>query len=139
MIDLFPFIPSLPEEKTSQLPLFCDVAIDYEKGTPIFYGSNPIFVDGLEAVKSWAWRILHTARYRFSHFSWDVGCELESLIGQAYSGDTKLAEVSRYVYDALIVSPYITAVSVEGVALSGSTLSMTVKLSTVYGEAKINV
>lgn len=91
-------------------------------------------VTGLEAVKSWAWRAVATARYRYPAFSWDYGCELESLVGQPYQADTKRSEAARYIQDALLSSPYITACSVTDVTFDGSTFHMTVEFSTVYGK-----
>ena len=94
---------------------------------------NPVFVTGLEAVKGWAWRALATARYRYSHFSWSYGCELENLIGQPYQAETKKSEAERYVKEALLVSPYIREVRVSDTRFEGSALHMTVEFATVYG------
>ena len=69
---------------------------------------------GLEAVD--------TARYRFSHFSWSYGCELEALVGQPYTADAKLSEAERYVTEALLVSPYIREARVRDKRFEGSTL-----------------
>ena len=98
-----------------------------------------MIVTGLEAVKSWAWRAIKTERYRWSCFTWDYGCELESLIGQPYREDTRLSEAVRYVEEALTVSPYITAASASVEGFSGSTLQISVQVKTVYGEANIRV
>ena len=106
---------------------------------PLFAGGNPVVVSGLEAVKSWAWRAIQTARYRYSSFSWDYGCELESLVGKPYQAETKRSEAVRYVQDALLVSPYITACSVSDVTFDGSTLHMEVEISTIYGKEGFHV
>ena len=130
----------LQKEGTAQaLPLYRDVAMDYDKGVPRFSGGEPVLASGLEAVKGWAWRALHTERYRWSPFSWDYGCELESLVGQPYRADTRLSEAVRYVREALTVCPYITGAAAEVVGFDGSTLRMRVSLTTVYGEASIHV
>ena len=113
--------------------------MDYDKGVPRFSGGEPVMASGLEAVKGWAWRALHTERYRWSPFSWDYGCELESLVGQPYRADTRLSEAVRYVREALTVCPYITGAAAEVVDFDGSTLRMRVSLTTVYGEASIHV
>ena len=90
-------------------------------------------------VKGWAWRAVDTARYRFSHFSWSYGCELEALVGQPYTADAKLSEAERYVTEALLVSPYIREARVRDKRFEGSTLHMQVALSTVYGKETIYV
>lgn len=138
-MSLFPMY-SLPQAaQGGQLPLYTDVAMDYDAGTPRWESGNPVMVTGLEAVKSWAWRAVATARYRFPAFSWSYGCELEALVGQPYQADTKRSEAARYIREALEVSPYITAVEVREVTFSGSTFHMTVGLSTVYGEEEFHV
>lgn len=121
------------------LPLLRDVAMDYDRGVPQFSAGNPVFVTGLEAVKSWAWRAIKTARYRFSFFSWDYGCELDALTGQPYDRDTRQSEAVRYVREALTVCPYITGASVSVEGLDGSKLRIRASVSTVYGKAELDV
>ena len=108
--------------------------MDYETGRPVWESGNPVFVTGLEAVKGWAWRAVATARYRYPHFSWSYGCEIESLIGQPYQAETKKSEAERYVKEALLVSPYIREAHVSETRFEGSVLHMTVELTTVYGK-----
>ncbi|MGI6029758.1 MAG: DUF2634 domain-containing protein [Candidatus Heteroscillospira sp.] len=136
-MSLFP-IYSIPAAQ-SWPEMYTDVLWDYQAGRPVWQGGNPVIVTGLEAVKSWAWRAIATARYRWPIYSWDYGCELERLVGQPYSADTKLSEAVRYVSDSLLASPYITACSVTNAAFDGGRLTMTVELSTVYGKEKLYV
>lgn len=138
MRELFPIF-QVNAPTASELPLYRDVAMDYEAGTPVFQGGNPVIVSGLEAVKGWAWRALKTARYRWSVFTWDYGCELESLVGQPYSEDTRLSEAVRYAREALEVCPYITRAGAEVLEFDGSVLSLRVTITTVYGEADLHV
>ena len=134
MSSLFPMY-SLPDTaRQAELPLYCDVAMDYDAGTPRWESGNPVAVTGLEAVKSWAWRAVATARYRWAVFDWSYGCELQALVGHPYQAETKRSEASRYVRDALLVSPYITEVTVREVSFEGSTLHLTVEFSCIYGK-----
>ena len=140
MRQLFPIFQTTAPEGTAQaLPLYRDVDMDYDKGVPRFSGGEPVLASGLEAVKGWAWRALHTERYRWSPFSWDFGCELESLVGQPYREATRLSEAARYAEEALTVCPYITGASAEAEQAGGSTLRVSVRITTVYGEAEIHV
>ncbi|MFQ7857276.1 MAG: DUF2634 domain-containing protein [Flavonifractor plautii] len=67
MRQLFPIFQTTAPEGTAQaLPLYWDVDMDYDKGVPRFSGGEPVLASGLEAVKGWAWRALHTERYRWS-------------------------------------------------------------------------
>ncbi|HJB99147.1 MAG TPA: DUF2634 domain-containing protein [Candidatus Flavonifractor merdavium] len=131
---LFPMFPAPETGQPAELPLYTDVAMDYERGTPRWESGNPVIVTGLEAVKSWAWRAVATARYRWPGFTWSYGCELEALVGQPYQADTKRSEATRYIQEALLVSPYITSVNVSNVTFSGSALHMEVEFSSSYGK-----
>lgn len=139
MSALFPIFSVPTAAQGGQLPLYTDVAMDYAAGTPRWESGQPVVVSGLEAVKSWAWRAIATARYRYAAFSWDYGCEIESLAGQPYQAETKRSEAARYITEALLSSPYITACAVTDVTFDGSTFHMTVEFSTIYGKERLYV
>ena len=139
MRQLFPiFQTAAPEDGPGATPLpGCGYGLRQGRAALLRRGAGPSVRAG--AVKGWAWRALHTERYRWSPFSWDYGCELESLVGQPYREDTRLSEAVRYVREALTVCPYITRAAAEVVDFDGSTLRMRVSLTTVYGEASVHV
>ena len=140
MSGIFPMFPSVVRrDGGGGLPLYRDVAMDFGAGRPLWSGGNPGVVCGLEAVKSWAWRAVMTARYRYAAFSWRFGCELEALVGQPYRSDTKLSEAARYVEEALTASPYILEARASGVRFEGSRLHMRVRFQSVYGEDGFDV
>jgi len=139
MRELFPMFERSEGSAGADLPLYRDVKMDYRIGIPVFLAGEPVTVTGLEAVKSWAWRAVRTARYMYNVWSWEYGCELEALVGQPYSADTKLSEAVRYIREALEVCPYILSATGREARFDGSTLHMTVELRTVYGEVKIDV
>ena len=139
MRQLFPLFQQVQPSGAGTLPLLYDVAMDYGRGVPLFAGGEPVSVSGLEAVKSWAWRALQTARYRYSCYSWDYGCELENLVGQPYNHDTRRSEAVRYVREALEVCPYITGAQAAVEGLEGSELHISVRMTTVYGGGEIYV
>lgn len=136
---LFPMFSPPAATQATDLPLYTDVAMDYDRGEPRWESGNPVIVSGLEAVKSWAWRAIAIERYRWPIFTWSYGCELQTLVGRPYLSDTKRSEASRYVNEALMVSPYITAVSVREVSFQGSTLHLDVEFESVYGKERLNV
>lgn len=90
MTSLWPMFSAPTDRQAGRLPLYRDILMDYEAGRPVWEGGDPVMVTGLEAVKGWAWRAIATARYRYLHFSWSYGCELEALVGQPYRADHKL-------------------------------------------------
>ena len=50
MRQLFPIFQTTAPEGTAQaLPLYRDVAMDYDKGVPRFSGGEPVLASGLEA------------------------------------------------------------------------------------------
>lgn len=136
---LFPMFSVPAAAQSTALPLYTDVAMDYDKGEPRWESGNPVIVSGLEAVKSWAWRAIATERYRWPIFTWSYGCELRTLVGQPYLAETKRSEATRYASEALMVSPYITSVTVKEVAFEDSTLHLEVEFESVYGKERLNV
>lgn len=141
-VTLFPLIQ--PEvtgetEDFSDYPMYREVKWDFQNNVPIYKNGNPVIVEGLEAIKVWAWKALHTPRFRYEIYSWDYGNELESLIGQSYSQALKESEAARYVRECLLINPYITDVKNITVNQSGDKISITGTLETIYGEANISV
>jgi hypothetical protein len=141
-VTLFPMIQ--PEvtgetEDSSDYPMYREVKWDFQNNVPVYKNGNPVIVEGLEAIKVWAWKALHTPRFRYEIYSWDYGNELESLIGQSYSQALKESEAARYVRECLLINPYITDVKNITVNQSGDKISITGTLETIYGEANISV
>ena len=63
---LFPAIQPAAGYEETPLPLCREIAWDFEKNIPIFQDGKPLEVTGLEAVKVWIWKALHTARYQLA-------------------------------------------------------------------------
>lgn len=124
---------------TEALPLYRDAAVDYKTGLTRWSGGRPVVVHGLEAVKSWAWRAVNTARYLFPALSWDYGNELTSLVGHPYRAESKLSEAARYVEECLLASPYILEARTTETTLEGSSLRLRVRFRSVYGEEELYV
>jgi hypothetical protein len=140
MSSIFPSIqPEIEESATEQLPLCREVGWDFTNGVPIFSGGRPTVVTGAEAVKVWIWKALMTVRCRHDVYTWDYGCEVERLIGKAYTAQVKESEAARYVREALLPNPYIKAVRQADVTFSGCLLSISCTVSTIYGEVSVSV
>lgn len=134
---LFPMIQPTLSTPEQPLTMAREVSWDFERDEPVLRRGEPQFVTGAEAVAVWAWNALSTVRYRHEIFSWDYGCEVDTLTGQSYSSETKKAEAARYVREALLQSSYITGVEDIRVSFAGSTLSISCKVQTVYGPLRI--
>lgn len=118
----------------AEKPLYREVKWDFETGRPVYAGGNPVVAEGAEAVLTWAFNALQTARYRFEALSPGYGCEAAELIGQPCTDELKNAEAVRYVRECLTVNPYIRGVKDTEVNFEGSTLTVSFTLDTDYGE-----
>jgi len=139
---LFPIIqPQATEafQARTSPDLYREVKWDFEKNIPVFKNGSPVIVTGKEAVLVWAWKALHTPRFRHEIYSWNYGNDVESLIGQPYTDDVKRSEAARLVKECLLVNPYITDVSEINVAFQGEILRISCRIQTVYGEVALNV
>lgn len=140
MSSIFPIIqPEAEEPATAALPMAREIAWDYEHNVPRFSGGRPLVVTGAAAVKVWCWKALHTDRFRHEIYTWDYGSEIGSLIGQAYTAEVKESEAARYVREALLISPYVTAIKEITTSFSGEQLTVSCTVETIYGEVSVGV
>jgi len=138
-MSLFPIIQPQIVETDITLPLYKEVKWDFEKNVPVFRNGSPVIVTGKEAVLVWAWKALHTPRFRHEIYTWDYGCEVESLIGQPFTEELKQSEAVRYVKECLMINPYITDVTNVAVSFADGKLSISCTIKTIYGEVTIDV
>lgn len=138
-MSLFPFFGDSAVEtaNTESLPLYREVAWDFENNIPIVEKGDFKIVEGNEAIKTWVYKTMKTERFRYKIYSWDYGSELESLIGQSYSPNLTKAECIRYIREALLVNPYIRNVSNVAVTFDRGHLFIEAKIDTIYGEAEV--
>ena len=141
MSTIFPLIGDTPAPtaQAETLPLAREFARDPESGRTIWRNGAPVIATGLSAVLSWAYAALATVRCRHPIYSRAFGCEIEQLIGHAYTQDVKSVEAVRMARDALTVSPYIKDVRDIVVDFVGNTLSIGCVIETIYGEADMHV
>lgn len=142
MSTIFPFI-GVPEDyilpKSEELPIFREVAWDFEKDEPILEKSDFKIVEKKEALKVWIYKCIKTNRYEHEIYSLEYGTELSELIGQKYTKGLTESEASRFIKEALLINPYILEVNVKSANFNRDKLSANVKVSTIYGEVELNV
>ncbi|MDN9278650.1 DUF2634 domain-containing protein [Clostridioides difficile] len=142
MSTIFPFI-GVPEDyilpKAEELPIFCEVAWNFEKDEPILENGDFKIIEGNEAIKVWVYKCIKTNRYEHEIYSWDYGTELSELIGQKYSKGLTESEASRYIKEALLVNQYILDVNIKDTKFTDDLLSVNIEISTIYGEVEVNV
>lgn len=140
-MSLFPLI-STPDTGqltgNGRLPLCREVDWNFKTNRPVWRGGQPVFVTGARAVLVWAWNALHTQRFAHDVFSTNYGQDISQLVGRPYSDGVRQSEAVRILRDTLLVNPYITAVEQVEVAFEGSTLRLTARLNTIYGEVPID-
>lgn len=141
MAALFPFFGDAAEEERQgeDMPLYKEVAWDFENNIPMLENGDYKIVTGKEAVKTWAYKALRTDRFRYLIYSFDFGSELENLIGTNYTPSLTKAESVRYVEETLLINPYIQNISDVEVDFENTTLFISGVLHTIYGDIEMGV
>lgn len=137
-MNIFPIIQPEAVAAETELPLYKEIDWDFERNIPIYKNGSPSIVTGKRAVLVWAWKALHTQRYKYDIYTWDYGSEIESLIGQSFTNELKQSEAVRYVKECLMINPYITDVTDLSVAFSDDLITIRCKVITIYGEVAID-
>ncbi|WMI81605.1 DUF2634 domain-containing protein [Anaerotignum sp. MB30-C6] len=139
MADLFPFFgDGIAATEEKEMPLYKEVAWDFENNVPRLKNGEFYIVTGNEALKTWCYKALMTERYRYIIYSTDYGNELEEMIGQSYTPNLTKAESIRFIEECLLINPYIKVVSNLEVRFDGGRLAISGKLETVYGEMEVS-
>ncbi|MBP2116265.1 DUF2634 domain-containing protein [Paenibacillus silagei] len=92
-------------------------------------------VDGLEAVKQAAIKVLQTSRYEHLIYSTDYGTEWKLVLGQ----DRLLArpELRRLISDALLQDERIQALEDVEIFFDGDMVSFSCTAVTIYGDVEL--
>ena len=83
----FAFIPTTLTDTTElqttvELPVFKELAFDFNTGQLLTNGGKYYYVEKNEAIKIWIWKALFTSRYTYLAYSTDYGNEIYTLIGR---------------------------------------------------------
>ena len=126
----------IPEDEPLQL--YREIAWDFKNDHPLIENNEFKIVEMNDAISVWIYHAIKTYRYAFSIYSWDFGCEIDTLLGQNYTPAHTKAEVTRYIADALMINPYILSIDKIIVDFDGDTLQVDVRVITVYEELEVN-
>ena len=114
MKSIFPFTAE-PEGHNTQeeekLPVFRELAYDYENNCLLRKGGKPYLIEKDEALKVWIYKALKTTRFVWPAYTREYGTELEKVIGMSNDPDITDSEVRRYITETLMVNPYIQELS----------------------------
>lgn len=142
MADIFPFLqPDLyASQADTATEIYRDIKWDYAGDKPVFDSSGePVIVQGLPAVMSWAWRALHTERFLSEIYSADYGNEILSLAGQQWIREVKEAEAVRYVRECLEQHPNISGVEDGSASFADGVLTLRCTVASDYGKSNMEV
>lgn len=95
------------ETQETDLPLFKEMAIDFETGEPIIKNNEIVTLEGSEALKVWIWKVLKTERYKYKAYTDNYGNELKEQLGTIYDKAIKDAILENEIRECLGVNPYI--------------------------------
>ena len=94
-------------------------------------------VSSKEAIKVWAWNCLKTERYKYGIFSDQYGVEMAQYIGHVPEQEFIQTDIQQDITDALMQNPYITAVNDFNLDFSGSKITISLAIETIYGNVDI--
>lgn len=98
-------------------------------------------VEGVEALRVWAYLALKAQRYSWVIYSWYYGEEYTSLIGYSYSDEYLMMEIQRYIEECLFENEHITGVEDLEITHVKDTLHIKFRMITDVGseEVELNV
>ena len=124
-------------ESTKDLPLFKEMAIDFETGEILTENGVIIILEGKEALNVWIWKALKTERNRFKAYSNNFGSDIYKEIGYVYDRVVKEQLIINEIIDTLLVNPYITNAYNFEITYSDDNLTLNInfKVDSIYGTA----
>jgi hypothetical protein len=134
----YAFIPNTLTEitdiqTTAELPIFRELAFDFETGQLKTRGGQYYYVDKNEAIKVWIYKALFTSRYTYLAYSTNYGNEIYTLVGRYLDREILLSELRRMIEEALLCNPYIISLTDFDITQKGSKVTCNFSVNTVYG------
>lgn len=134
----FAFIPNTLTDitdiqTTEELPIFRELAFDFDTGELKTIGGNYYYVEKNEAIKVWIWKALFSSRYTYLAYSTNYGNEIYTLIGRYLEKQLLYSELRRMIEEALLCNPYITSLSDFEVTRDRARVICNFSVNTVYG------
>lgn len=129
------------EMQENSLPLFIEMAIDFNTGETISKDGELVKLTGKEALNVWIWKTLKTERNRFKAYSSSFGSDIHKEIGYVYDRTVKEQLIASEIVDTLIVNPYILRVYDFEIDYSDESLTLNIKfkVDSIYGVAEQGV
>lgn len=119
-------------EDAQELPLLMDWAIDTDTGELMLRNGKPYMAEGLEALKIWIWKVLHTQRDLGDIYCGSIGNDFDELIGTPWRD--AVDRLGSMIRDALMISDYITEVDKVSIEKTENGVRATVRVKSIYGD-----
>lgn len=120
-------------QTTVDLPIFKELAYDFDTGQLKTNGGKYYYVEKNEAIKVWIYKALFSSRYTYLAYSTNYGNEIYTLIGRYLEKQLLYAELRRMIEEALLCNPYIVSLSDFDISQEGSKVICNFAVNTVYG------
>ena len=133
----FAFIPSTLTETTDvnttvELPIFKELAFDFETGQLKTKGGQYYYVEKNEAIKIWCWKALFSQRYL--NLAYSVNYGNDTIKNMKFENNKLLlSELRRMIEEALLCNPYILNLSDFDITQEGSKVTCNYSVNTIYG------
>ncbi len=134
----YAFIPTTLTEETkkvekSELPIFRELAFDFETGQLKTRGGQYYYVEKNEAIKVWIWFARQASRFTYLAYSTDYGNEIHTLIGRYLAKQLLYSELRRMIEECLLCNPYITSLTDFQIEQKGAKVECFFAVNTIYG------
>ena len=90
---------------------FCDYAYDFVNNQLLTRDNKHYYVYGNEAMKIWIFKAIISNRFKHSAYSDRFGSQIHELIGEVISRRFKEEEIKRYIIEAVMVHPFMVAIT----------------------------
>lgn len=134
-MSIFPFTIDVPEleQQAEELPVFRELAYDYEKNCLLRRGGKPYLVEKDEALQIWIYKALKTKRFVWAAYTHTYGNEIENVIGMSNDPAIIDSEIKRYITETLMVNPYLQELSDFTYMHERDAVEVRFLVTTVYG------
>lgn len=134
-MSVFPFTVDVPElaDREEELPVFKELAYDYEKNCLLRKGGRPYLVEKDEALQIWIYKALKTKRFVWPAYTHTYGSEIEKVIGISNDPEIIDSEIKRHITETLMVNPYLQELSDFTFSHERDTVTVEFAVTTIYG------
>lgn len=132
-MSIFPFTSDIEEPKKEQLPIFREMAYDYEHNRLLRRNGKTYQVERDEALKIWIWKALKTKRFVWTAYSRSYGTEIENVLGSCRDRSILESEIRRHITETLMVCPYLQQLTDFSFAYEGARIGVSFTVISIYG------